>query len=185
MEFKKNEFWVTPVWEVKTGLTDDYNAKLLYALKVFGKKSYNLFSENIPALEPLKRKVMEALELTVKDYFPEYYPYNPVIYNGWVQSHKPGQMLHIHDHGGVILACVYYVKAPENSGDLLLVDPRGSVNWDWESSDGFDGAKYKRIKPEAGKLVIFPGYVLHAVDPNSSNDERVSVAINIHNAINT
>jgi uncharacterized protein (TIGR02466 family) len=93
-------------------------------------------------------------------------------------------MLHVHDHGGVIVACVYYVKAPENSGDLLLIDPRGSVNWDWESKDGFDGAKYKRVKPKEGKLVIFPGYVLHAVDPNNSKEERVSIAINIHNAIN-
>jgi uncharacterized protein (TIGR02466 family) len=184
MEYKKNEFWVTPVWEVETGLSTEYNAQLLYDLKTFGKKSNNICNENIQSMEPLKNKIFEALEHTVKGYFPHYYPFNPVMYNGWVQSHKRGEMLHVHDHGGVILACVYYVKAPEDSGDLLLIDPRGAVNWDWES-DGFDGAKYKRIKPKEGKLVIFPGYVLHAVDPNNSNEERVSIAINIHNAINT
>ena len=184
MEYKKSEFWVTPVWEINTGLTSDYNSKLLYDLKSFGKKSYNIWNENIPSLDPLKDKILEALDNTVKDYFPTYYPYNPVVYNGWVQTHKRGGMLHIHDHGGVIVACVYYVKAPKNCGDLLLVDPRGSVNWDWESNDGFDGAKYKRITPKEGKLVIFPGYLLHAVDPNNSEEERVSIAINIHNAIN-
>ncbi len=184
MEYKKNEWWVTPIWEIDTGLSSDYNARLLYDLKTFGKKSYNIWNEDIPSLGPLKAKIMEALSNTVKDYFPSYYPYNPVIYNGWVQFHKKGDMLHLHDHGGVIVACVYYVKAPEDSGDLLLVDPRGSVNWDWES-DGFDGAKYKRVKPKEGKLVIFPGYVMHAVDPNNSTEERVSIAINIHNHINT
>jgi uncharacterized protein (TIGR02466 family) len=184
MEYKKNEWWVTPVWEIETGLTPEYNAKLLYDLRSFGKKTQNVWQEDIPSLQPLREKIMEALDSTVKDYFPPYYPYNPVIYNGWVQTHKSGEMLHLHDHGGVIVACVYYIKASINSGDLLLVDPRGSVNWDWETKDGFDGAKYKRVQPKEGKLVIFPGYVLHAVDPNNSKEERVSIAINIHNAIN-
>ena len=80
-----------------------------------------------------------------------------------------------------MLAVVYYLKVPPNSGDILLHDPRGSILWqdpqartdvDWESY-----RPYHKIKPVPGMLLIFPGYVVHSVESNLSNEYRISIAI--------
>ena len=38
--------------------------------------------------------------------------------------------------------------------------------------------KYKRIKPEEGKMVFFPGYLLHMVEENKSGETRISLSTN-------
>ena len=63
----------------------------------------------------------------------------------------------------------------------MLIDPRGGVNWGWLSEGGFSGIKYQRVKPEMGKMVMFPAYVLHSVEVNRSNETRISLATNIYN----
>ena len=41
---------------------------------------------------------------------------------------------------------------------------------------GFDNMI--RIRPKTGQIVIFPSYVLHSVYPNSSNQDRITIAFN-------
>jgi uncharacterized protein (TIGR02466 family) len=36
------------------------------------------------------------------------------------------------------------------------------------------------ILPEAGKLIIFPAWLEHYVEPNTSTEERISIAFNIN-----
>ena len=36
----------------------------------------------------------------------------------------------------------------------------------------------RRIKPETGKLVCFPSYLLHNAGVNMSNRDRISIAFN-------
>jgi len=36
-----------------------------------------------------------------------------------------------------------------------------------------------RVRPEPGKLVIFPSWLMHAVRPHKGPGERISVAMNV------
>ena len=85
---------------------------------------------------------------------------------------------HIHDEGW--LSGVYYVKVPD------LPDEK------WETGEGCIqfGAPPERyvselnrarrlIRPEAGKLVLFPSYVWHGVQPFTGNDTRHSIAFDV------
>jgi hypothetical protein len=83
-----------------------------------------------------------------------------------------------HKHSTTYGVGVYYVNAPEKtSGNLVLMDPRGGVNWVNQFSP------YKRIPVEEGMMVIHPGYLLHFVEPTSSTTDygtRTAIVSAIH-----
>jgi len=83
----------------------------------------------------------------------------------WFNAMEVGQRttLHHHDENDELLSAVYYIRVPENSGDLILHDDDRRV----------------RIKPQEGKLVMFAPKVLHEVTANSGSGLRLSVAMNI------
>lgn len=88
-----------------------------------------------------------------------------------------------HDHSGSNVIGVYYVKAQDNCGDLLLHDPRGATNFISQydiNTEGYlvSGRSYYRVKPKVGNLILFPSYVVHSVQPNMNDETRLSLAMN-------
>ena len=83
----------------------------------------------------------------------------------WFNAMEAGQRttLHHHDENDELLSAVYYIRVPENSGDLILHD---------------DGRKIC-IQPQEGKLVMFAPHVLHEVTANYGPGLRLSVAMNV------
>ena len=83
----------------------------------------------------------------------------------WFNAMEAGQrtILHHHDENDELLSAVYYIRVPENPGDLILHD---------------DG-KQVSIQPQAGKLVMFAPKVLHEVTANLGSGLRLSVAMNV------
>ena len=70
---------------------------------------------------------------------------------------------HHHDENDELLSAVYYIRVPENSGELILHD---------------DG-KQVSIQPQEGKLVVFAPGVLHEVTAHLGSGLRLSVAMNV------
>jgi len=70
---------------------------------------------------------------------------------------------HHHDENDELLSAVYYIRVPDNSGDLILHD---------------DG-KEVVVRPQEGKLVMFAPKVVHEVTVNLSVGMRLSVAMNV------
>ncbi len=107
--------------------------------------------------------------------------------NFWININEPGNFLldsnTPHVHPACFLSCVYYPKGELNSGDLYLLSPFNGVveripYAHLERSTGYCDTRWS-IKPEPGKLVIFPSWLMHWVTPNYSNDDRISIAFNI------
>ena len=71
--------------------------------------------------------------------------------------------LHHHDENDELLSAVYYIRVPENSGNLIL----------------HDGNKQVCIQPQEGKLVMFAPSVLHEVTTHLGSGLRLSVAMNV------
>ena len=59
----------------------------------------------------------------------------------WFNAMEPGHRTapHHHDENDELLSAVYYLRVPENSGDLILYDDDERI----------------RVHPQAGKLVMF------------------------------
>lgn len=91
-------------------------------------------------------------------------PEQPIRSGFWVNDMGPGQTTseHDHDEDDEMLSGVYYVKVPENSGKLVIVD------------------KYSRteVTPQEGMFVFFAPSVVHSVSVNGSGERRISLGMN-------
>jgi uncharacterized protein (TIGR02466 family) len=109
----------------------------------------------------------------------------PVVKVCWANVHPPGSYHTRHIHPATIhLSGVYYIQAPENCGDIIFHDlPRflglwGSAPKTLEPTH--QNAAQFPVKPEEGLCVLFPGYVMHEVETNRSESDRIGIAFNIN-----
>jgi uncharacterized protein (TIGR02466 family) len=100
----------------------------------------------------------------------------------WANINPPGGMNRAHIHPNSLWSGVYYVKAPKNSGQLKVEDPRSvalmvrpRMKKDKPPQRVWREASYD---PKPGRLIMFPSWLNHCVDPNESNDIRISVSFN-------
>ena len=82
----------------------------------------------------------------------------------WLNAMAAGDVTtaHTHDDDDELLSCVYYIKVPENSGDLIIIDNNNKTI----------------VKPEEGMFVFFSPDTLHEVSKNESSQSRLSIAFN-------
>ncbi len=108
----------------------------------------------------------------------------------WSVINSPGSSNRAHIHPGCLWSGVYYVQAPENSGNIEFTDPR-TVNL-------MQPAKFKKnvkrpkscwtkvnFTPKVGRMLIFPSWLYHSVAPNLSQEtgeggERVIISFNLN-----
>ena len=107
----------------------------------------------------------------------------------WSIVNPPGSVNRAHVHPGCDWSGVYYIHAPENSGDIEFVDPRTNVIM---RQPKFVPNK-KRPKqcwtkvsfpPTEGTMIIFPSWLYHSVALNESDKvgrdgERVIISFNL------
>ena len=93
----------------------------------------------------------------------------------WANVLRDGGYNRIHNHPGAVWSGCYYVAVgkaapePAHNGWIEFQDPRpGNLH----------GGK-ERINPEPGKLLIFPGWLNHFVNPFRGEGERISIAFNL------
>ena len=84
-----------------------------------------------------------------------------------------------HVHQNTNLTGVYYVQTPDKCGELIFHDPRVQLNALCPASSASSRYASPRIKvtPKAGQLVVFPGWLLHHVMTNKSNDQRIIIGL--------
>lgn len=107
----------------------------------------------------------------------------------WSIINQPGSTNKAHIHPQSHWSGVYYVHAPEYSGEIEFIDPRTSNVMNQPSFQ--PGQKRLReswtkvsYTPRAGKMLIFPSWLYHGVEPNLSDKtdragDRVIVSFNL------
>jgi len=120
-----------------------------------------LNEKHIPELAPLIETAIKSAEaiLNIQNLRAGY----------WFNYMPPGSTttLHTHDDDDELLSCVYYVHAPENSGNLIIYDDtHGSTPREIE------------ITPSAGKFIFFKPGARHEVSKNLSPEHRLSIGMN-------
>ena len=87
----------------------------------------------------------------------------------------------LHNHPNSIYSGVYYLIAPNKCGSLVFRDPR-EVSHMWKlptSEHTVWTAQNVEYEPKESRMVIFPSWLLHQVQPNLSTEDRVSISFNI------
>ena len=124
--------------------------------------------------------MLYACQKTV--YEQEYYESEPYLGNMWANINPPGGSNRAHQHPNSLWSGVYWIKTPKNCGQLKIDDPRSVACMTRPRQK--DGKKPDRLwreshyEPVAGRCIMFPSCLMHAVDPNESNDVRISVSFN-------
>lgn len=106
----------------------------------------------------------------------------PHLGNMWANINPPGGFNRPHTHPNSLWSGVYYVKAPKNSGHLKIEDPKPSslISRPRRKEGQLPNYLWSEVhfEPIAGRLIMFPAWLNHCVDPNQSNDIRISVSFN-------
>ena len=129
-----------------------------------------------------KRLVQGLFEAQNKIYEEEHLESEPFLGNMWANVNPPGGMNRAHQHPNSLWSGVYYIKATENSGDLKIDDPRNCASMirPKQKQGKLPARLYREThyKPVTGRCIMFPSWLMHCVDPNESNDIRISVSFN-------
>ena len=111
--------------------------------------------------------------------------------NMWANINRNGHGNEFHSHPGSYWSGVYYVDDggsdadPSLGGELEFMDPRGPApamyapHLAFAIPGGLSVGANETVQPKAGRLVMFPAWLLHQVRPYRGTAQRVSVAFNL------
>ena len=126
--------------------------------------------------------ITELMRMQKEIYDNEHIARHAILGNMWANINPPGGMNQPHIHPNALFSGVYYVKSQPNCGRLKVMDPRPGVQFVMPvrkpGDPGKDMWRDANIEPVVGRIIMFPGWLWHSVEPNKSNDLRISVSFN-------
>ena len=103
----------------------------------------------------------------------------------WININGKGDYYELHHHASCDLSGVFWIKTPVDCGSIVFNSPQdfvqakelrsyaSHVKDEWKQFDSY------YFPSTAGRVMIFPSFLLHQVRPNQSNEDRISVSFNI------
>ena len=126
--------------------------------------------------------VTELLRMQNEIYDNEHIDRHARLGNMWANINPTDGMNQPHIHPNSLFSGVYYVKSQPNAGRLKIYDPRPGVQFIMPTrkpgNPGRDMWRDANIEPVVGRIIMFPAWLWHSVEPNKSNDLRISVSFN-------
>jgi uncharacterized protein (TIGR02466 family) len=115
-----------------------------------------------------------------------HYDLNFKLSNMWININGERDYNVIHNHPNSLISGVFWVKTPENCGSLIFHSPHSftqhlllhSVDSEIAKEQNYYGSF--TFEPKEGTIILFPSELLHGVEPNKSNQDRISIAFNLN-----
>jgi uncharacterized protein (TIGR02466 family) len=132
---------------------------------------------------PQFKPLVDALyEMQNEVYKEEWLDRKPLLGNMWANINYPGGYNRPHVHPNCLFSGVYYVKSQPGAGQLVVNDPRPGIQTMMPTRVKGQPPKHlwreAHIDPVPGRIIMFPAWLWHCVEPNQSNDIRISVSFN-------
>ena len=133
----------------------------------------------IPVFKPL---VNELFKMQNEIFKEEFLTSEPILGNMWANINPPGGYNRPHLHPNCHYSGVYYIKAPKKSGQIVFNDPRTASHMVMPNRIKETPPSHLwreiRVDPLEGRIIIFPAWLWHCVEPNLSEEIRISVSFN-------
>lgn len=104
-------------------------------------------------------------------------------FNAWININEYMHFNWEHIHPKSTLSGVYYVKTPNDCGDISFIHPASDlISYSWENISEYNNYNSQKwdLPSEEGNLYIFPSWLLHKVYPNlNKTEERISISFNL------
>lgn len=145
----------------------------------FGGFQSNNLDFNTPIVNKISSLILNNVNYVAKKYFKLNKSLG--ISNIWfnINRYKDNNSKHIHPNS--LFSGVFYSKVPDNSGSIRFFNSESAEIF-FADVDMMEFTKYNSssylLKPEVSFLHIFPSFLNHSVEPNLSNQERISFSFN-------
>lgn len=99
----------------------------------------------------------------------------------WASILAPGAEHRIHSHPNNYLSGVYYLRTQPGADTISFHDPRSQAGIIRPPVTELTAENTDQVvvRVRDGTLLLFPSYLQHSVDSNSSGEERISISFNI------
>ena len=193
LEFISNEHMLfpTPLWQIQIkGVDNDAIKEYCYHLKdntegVTISNRGGWHSKEI--LQPLPDALTELFtnfEGFVNDYCAQITGLNNLMLgNFWININQKYDYNRSHDHQNSILSGVYYVDCEGDDVGNFVAERDDTAEFflgTYKNVSGFTGTSFS-ITPLTGFAFLMPSWVLHSVEQNLTDRDRISVAFNLVN----
>ena len=118
-------------------------------------------------------------------YIAEEYKFELKVDSMWAMVNKKYSYNKLHTHPGCHWAGVYYVQCPPKCGDIVFrfLEPRQSFPQPIfkKNTNELQPHQWETVhyEPKEGRVIMFPSYLGHEVEPNLSDKDRISISFNL------
>jgi len=159
---KNDQFKNNPEWNSHLLSDIDFKENIIqkYNLQIFSQ----CLNEH---LKSYLEEIYSPLSKNILDY---------KITASWLTLTKKGMYARAHTHGEADISGVYYFKTNGEDGRIFFNNPNQLI-LNSVCFKHMDQTVY--FKPSVGKFILFPGWLQHAVQTNTTDNDRVSLSFNI------
>ena len=129
-----------------------------------------------------KPLIDELFRMAYEVFNEEFLDGEPKLGNMWANINPPGGYNKPHIHPNSLFSGVYYVKTPPNCGRLICNDPRPGIQTCMPNRKKGQPPKHLwrevNLQPQENRAIMFNSWLWHTVEPNKSNEDRISVSFN-------
>jgi uncharacterized protein (TIGR02466 family) len=142
-------------------------------------------SEYLNTSAPQLKPLFDAIQIRLNDLHKQLGfkdNHYQVIQAAWANINQDNTFNKPHSHPGSFFSGCYYIKAEPQAGDIEFLNPLVAhpytIPTEVVEEYNFYNSEKWRHPAEAGKLLIFPPWLLHYTQPNHSGHDRISIAFN-------
>ena len=191
---KKHEIFIVPVYEFDLNTVTYNNLKVNNEeLKTFVERFKKLpnraaTKSNVGGFQsvdlPLDilevQHLVNVIEQTISDDKTFDSKFHQIVFNMWFNINKKNDSNSSHFHPFSVYSGVYYLKAPENCGNIIFEAPNLDLLHYYNNGEG----GIYSLPPVENTLYVFPSWLKHFVQPNQNEEEdRISISFNTSNGV--
>lgn len=100
------------------------------------------------------------------------------ISESWINLYKKGSFQFDHTHPGSLFSGSYYYQTNQKDGNIVFRNPNNVISHRRSSDPNYQQCS-ATFTPQVGRLLVFPDWLVHRVEVNNTDDDRISIAFNI------
>ncbi len=183
----KDYFNAIPIASEHTDfLLKDFEKKELLKLKYYGDDGTAQVSSNYKVLEnPVLKRVKRFINSKVKEYVKKIICIDNTLRmtQSWCAISKKGNRHPKHMHPNAFVSLVYYVDCDKNSGDLVFVKDKSSIqegfNFNFKTTENNEyNSQAWRFETAPGYICIFPAHINHYSTAHNGDKDRIIIGAN-------
>lgn len=136
--------------------------------------------QNLPQFRDINLRILQVCQRIAES---QHFRPNMVLqHQAWVNISPPGASNQVHYHPNCHFSGVYYINLdPASCGSIYFRDPRVAsrmMTWPVDQLTEFTASEL-RMPPQEGRMYVFPGWLEHGVDENTSDRDRIGISFNV------